>query len=165
MKLGIKKKNSLKSLSNTTIDPVNLGNLLQNLKKQKIDNVIMEASSHGLKQHRLDGLMFNVGIFSNLSHDHLDYHKNFKDYLDSKLHLFRNLVKKNGNVITDQSIPQFNIIKNISKKKKLKLNFLPPDKGHRQRRWKSPYALGHAPTLVHPSYRPCRSAAARHLCQ
>jgi murE/murF fusion protein len=116
--LGIKKKNSLKSLSNTTIDPVNLGNLLQNLKKQKIDNVIMEASSHGLKQHRLDGLMFNVGIFSNLSHDHLDYHKNFKDYLDSKLHLFRNLVKKNGNVITDQSIPQFNIIKNISKKKK-----------------------------------------------
>ena len=80
----------------------------------------MEASSHGLKQHRLDGLMFNIGIFSNLSHDHLDYHKNFKDYLNSKLHLFRNLIKKNGNVITDQSIPQFNIIKNISKKKKTK---------------------------------------------
>ena len=130
--LGIKKNNLFKSLSNTTIDPVNLGYLLQKLKKQRIDNVIMEASSHGLKQHRLDGLMFNIGIFSNLSHDHLDYHKNFKDYLNSKLHLFRNLIKKNGNVVTDQSIPQFNIIKNISKKKKLKLNFLSPKRENQQ---------------------------------
>ena len=35
----------------------------------------MEASSHGLKQHRLDGLLFDTGIFTNFSHDHLDYHK------------------------------------------------------------------------------------------
>ena len=54
----------------------------------------MEASSHGLKQHRLDGLLFNTSIFSNLSHDHLDYHKNFKDYLNSKLYLFKKLTKK-----------------------------------------------------------------------
>ena len=43
----------------------------------------MEASSHGLKQNRLDGILFNIGIFTNLSHDHLDYHKNFQDYLNS----------------------------------------------------------------------------------
>ena len=54
----------------------------------------MEASSHGLKQNRLDGLLFDIGIFSNLSHDHLDYHKNMKEYLKSKLYLFEQLVKK-----------------------------------------------------------------------
>ena len=84
----------------------------------------MEASSHGLKQHRLDGLFFDVGIFSNLSHDHLDYHKNFKDYFHSKLYLFKKLIKKSGCVITDQSIDQFSKIKNICKNRKLKLNFV-----------------------------------------
>ena len=77
----------------------------------------MEASSHGLDQNRLDGLIFNTGIFSNLSQDHLDYHKNLKDYLDAKLYLFRNLIKKKGNIITDSKIPEFDKIKKIAKKK------------------------------------------------
>ena len=54
----------------------------------------MEASSHGLKQNRLDGLFFNSGIFTNFSQDHLDYHKNLKNYLKAKLYLFENLIKK-----------------------------------------------------------------------
>ena len=54
----------------------------------------MEASSHGLKQNRLDGLLFDIGIFTNLTHDHLDYHKNMKNYLNSKLYLFNQLTKK-----------------------------------------------------------------------
>ncbi len=122
--LGIKTVYSWKNLSNTTIDPIELSKILQNLKKQKIDNVIMEASSHGLKQHRLDGLLFNTGIFTNLSHDHLDYHKNFKDYLNSKLYLFKKLLKKNGNVITDKDIREFNKIKKISETNKLRLNII-----------------------------------------
>ena len=101
-----------------------MSHIIKNLKKKKIKNVILEASSHGLKQNRLDGLLFDIGIFTNLSHDHLDYHKNFKDYLNSKLYLFRKLLKKNSNIITDQSIPEFNKIKNISKTKKLRLNFI-----------------------------------------
>ena len=56
----------------------------------------MEASSHGLHQNRLDGLFFNSAIFTNLSQDHLDYHKNFKNYFNAKLYLFENLVKKKG---------------------------------------------------------------------
>ena len=76
----------------------------------------MEASSHGLDQNRLDGLIFNTGIFTNLSQDHLDYHKNLKDYLDAKLYLFRNLIKKRGNIITDSKIPEFVEIKKIAKK-------------------------------------------------
>ena len=83
--LGVKTKNNLKKVSNTTLDPIKLSKILNDLKKQKINNVIMEASSHGLKQNRLDGLKFNTAIFTNLSHDHLDYHKSFNDYLTSTL--------------------------------------------------------------------------------
>ena len=120
--LGIKTNNSFHELSNTTIDPINLGKILANLKKQKIENVIMEASSHGLQQNRLDGLKFNVGIFTNLSHDHLDYHKSMNNYLKAKLYLFQNLLNKNKNVVTDHSIPQYKILKKICRKNSLKLN-------------------------------------------
>ena len=84
----------------------------------------MEASSHGLKQNRLDGLKFNTGIFTNLSQDHLDYHKNLKNYLKAKLYLFEKLIKKRGNIITDEEIPQFKKIKNISISNNLKLHTL-----------------------------------------
>ena len=119
--LGVKSKNMNLNLSNTTIDPIKLGQILTSLKNQKIENVIMEASSHGLKQNRLDGLKFNSGIFTNLSQDHLDYHKNLKSYLKAKLYLFETLIKKKGFVITDQKIPEFKEIKKITQNKKLKL--------------------------------------------
>ena len=122
--LGVKSKNNNLNLSNTTTDPIQLGQILERLKNQKIDNVIMEASSHGLKQNRLDGLRFNSGIFTNLSQDHLDYHKNLNDYLKSKLYLFKNLIKKRGNVITDEEISEFKKIKKITIKKKFKLHTL-----------------------------------------
>ena len=70
--LGIKTISNKINSSNTTLDPIKLSESLKRLKKQKIDNVILEASSHGLKQNRLDGLNFKTGIFTNLSHDHLD---------------------------------------------------------------------------------------------
>ncbi len=119
--LGVKSKNINLNLSNTTIDPIKLAQILSKLKSNKIENVIMEASSHGLKQNRLDGLKFNSGIFTNLSQDHLDYHLNLKNYLNAKLYLFKNLIKKKGNVITDQSIPEFKKIKKITIDEKLKL--------------------------------------------
>ncbi len=119
--LGVRSNDFNLNLSNTTIDPINLSKIINKLKKKKVENVIMEASSHGLHQNRLDGLFFNSAIFTNLSHDHLDYHKNFKNYLKSKLYLFENLTKKGGFVITDEKIPQFKKIKSISFKKKLKL--------------------------------------------
>ena len=122
--LGVKSNNVNSNLLNTTIDPIQLGKILEKLKNQKVDNVIMEASSHGLKQNRLDGLNFNSGIFTNLSQDHLDYHKNLKDYLKAKLYLFENLVKKKGNVITDEKIPEFKKIKKIAINRNLKLHTL-----------------------------------------
>ncbi len=119
--LGIRTALRNLSLPNTTIDPLKLSGHLKNLSNRNIHNVILEASSHGLKQNRLDGLKFDKGIFTNLSHDHLDYHKNFSDYLNSKLYLFKKLLKKNSIIITDQDIPEYKKIKNISKKKNIKL--------------------------------------------
>ena len=119
--LGVNTRNYKKNISNTTLDSIELSANLEKIKKQKIENVILEASSHGLKQHRLDGLKFTTGIFTNLSHDHLDYHKNFKDYLRSKLYLFKKLLKKNSSIITDIEIPEYKIIKEIGLKKKFKI--------------------------------------------
>jgi len=122
--LGIRTKNTLKKVSNTTLDPIRLSKILSELKKQKIDNVILEASSHGLKQNRLDGLKFNTAIFTNLSHDHLDYHKTFSDYLKSKLYLFEKLLKSRGNIITDSKIPEYKNLKKISLNNKFNLQVL-----------------------------------------
>ncbi len=130
--LGVKSKNLRSNLPNTTVDPIRLGQILSKLKSQKINNVIMEASSHGLSQHRLDGLKFSSGIFTNLSQDHLDYHKNFKEYFKAKRHLFENLIKKKGNVIADETIPEFKKIKKIAISRKLKLQTLNNNKNQFQ---------------------------------
>ncbi len=119
--LGIQSNSKNIAASNTTLDPVQLALQLKKLKEQNIDHVILEASSHGLKQNRLDGLQFKTGIFTNLSHDHLDYHKNYSDYLNSKLYLFKKLLNKRSKVVADTSIPEFKKIKKISNKKKLNL--------------------------------------------
>ena len=119
--LGIKFKNKLIPLNNTTLDSINLAKYLNFLKEKKINNVILEASSHGLKQHRLDGLNITSAIFTNFSHDHLDYHKNLKEYLNCKLYLLKYLIKKNSLLITDTSIKEFKKISDISKKRKLRL--------------------------------------------
>ena len=119
--IGVQSKNKKKEIQNTTLNSIDLSKIINDLSSKKIDYIILEASSHGLKQNRLDGLLFDVGIFTNLSQDHMDYHKNFKDYLNSKLYLFKNLVKKKGHIISDSTIPQINEIKKISNKKKLNL--------------------------------------------
>ena len=122
--LGVRYKDKKKTLSNTTLDPIQLSSILEYLKKKRIEFVIMEASSHGLKQNRLDGLLFDIGIFTNLSHDHLDYHKNMRSYLNSKLYLFEKLIKKKGNIITDANISEIKKIKKISTRKKINLNLI-----------------------------------------
>ena len=122
--IGIRYMKKKKTLKNTTLDPIKLSSILNNLKKKKIEFIILEASSHGLEQNRLDGLMFDIGIFTNLSHDHLDYHKNMRSYLNSKLYLFKKLIKKRGNIITDSNIPQAKDIKKISIRKNINLSLI-----------------------------------------
>ena len=92
--LGIYSKKYKKKTNLTSMDPLELHKSLAILAKNKVKNVMLEASSHGLEQKRLDNLKISGGIFTNLSHDHLDYHKNMQAYLNSKMHLFKNLIKK-----------------------------------------------------------------------
>ena len=104
---GVQSKTFNIKTSNTTMDVINTHKILNKLKKINIDNVILEASSHGLKQSRLDNINFNSAVFTNLSRDHLDYHNNYNNYLNAKLILFRKLLKNRGNIIYDSNIHSF----------------------------------------------------------
>ncbi len=118
--LGVKIKN-FKKLNLTSPDIITIHKTLERIKKLKIENVILEASSHGISQKRLNGLKFKIGIFTNFSQDHLDYHKTMKKYLDAKLKLFTGLMQKKSFIITSKNLQVFNKIKNIALKKKIKI--------------------------------------------
>lgn len=95
--------------THTTPDPVALNSLLNDMVEQGCDYCFMEVSSHAVAQHRIEGLSFAGGIFTNLTHDHLDYHKTFDNYLKAKKAFFDDLPKnafaltnaddRNGNVM------------------------------------------------------------------
>lgn len=72
----------------TTPDPVALHKMLQKLAQAGVAHVALEASSHGLDQHRLDGVVLAAGGFTNLGRDHLDYHPTVDDYFAAKMRLF-----------------------------------------------------------------------------
>ena len=117
--LGINSKSYKKKTNLTSLDPLFLHKNLQILANKKINFAILEASSHGLDQKRLNNLNIKIGIFTNLSHDHLDYHKNMKSYLNSKLYLFKTLLKKKSKIITDEDNKEFKIIKKIAGKRNI----------------------------------------------
>jgi UDP-N-acetylmuramoyl-L-alanyl-D-glutamate--2,6-diaminopimelate ligase len=72
----------------TTPDPVMLHRIIARLCSEGVTHLALEASSHGLDQHRLDGVRLAAGGFTNLTRDHLDYHATFNDYRAAKLKLF-----------------------------------------------------------------------------
>ena len=77
----------------TTLDSSELNKQLSKLYDKQISYVALEASSHGINQNRLDGINFNGAVFTNLSHDHLDYHKNMESYFSAKMKLFTEYLK------------------------------------------------------------------------
>jgi len=83
-------------LSHTTPDPIEIHELLAQLKQDGVDHLAIEASSHGLDQHRLDGVTISGCGFTNITRDHMDYHPTFEDYLGAKLRLFTEVVKDGG---------------------------------------------------------------------
>ena len=119
--LGIKKNKKIKKINLTSPDLISLHKELYNMKREKIDNVIIEASSHGLKQGRLDGIKFKAGIFTNFTQDHLDYHLTMKDYFNSKMILFTKLLEKKKYIIVDEIDNEFKKIKKIAKQKNIKI--------------------------------------------
>lgn len=77
--------------THTTPDAVSLNQLLKEMADEGCTHVFMEVSSHAVHQHRVTGLQFAGGIFSNITHDHLDYHKTFDEYIRVKKTFFDNL--------------------------------------------------------------------------
>ena len=119
--LGIKINDKIKKTNLTSLDIISLHRELSAIKKRGINHVILEASSHGLSQGRVNGIDFKTAIFTNFSQDHLDYHKNMKDYLRAKLILFSKLLKKKRNIIADNQIKEFVKLKVLAKNKDLNL--------------------------------------------
>lgn len=78
----------LAETQNTTPDAILLQRLLSDYVQQEVEVVAMEVSSHGLHQGRVKGVHFDVAVLTNLSRDHLDYHKTFEQYADAKKQLF-----------------------------------------------------------------------------
>lgn len=93
-----------KDLSNTTPDLLDLYHLLLTCKERGCQYVVMEVSSHALSYGRVDGLLFDYALFTNLTQDHLDYHKTMENYALSKEKLFTKL-KKNGIAIINNDDP------------------------------------------------------------
>ena len=100
--------------THTTPDPVELNELMAEMVDAGCDYCFMEVSSHAIAQYRIEGLQFAGGIFTNLTHDHLDYHKTFAEYLKAKKRFFDTLPKnafaltnaddKNGSVMLQNTI-------------------------------------------------------------
>ncbi|MBE6155290.1 MAG: UDP-N-acetylmuramoyl-L-alanyl-D-glutamate--2,6-diaminopimelate ligase [Firmicutes bacterium] len=98
--IGFYYNDEFEKTANTTPDILSLYNNLFKAKEKGCQIVIIEASSIGLKEGRMAGLKFDAAVFTNLTHDHLDYHKTMKEYMIAKLELFRNL-KKHGTAIVN----------------------------------------------------------------
>ncbi len=91
--IGIVKPDGGRYGSLTTPDPVTLHQSLAELAEDGVTHLAFEASSHGLDQHRLDGVQMTAAAFTNLGRDHLDYHPDLASYLKAKLRLFSELLK------------------------------------------------------------------------
>jgi UDP-N-acetylmuramoyl-L-alanyl-D-glutamate--2,6-diaminopimelate ligase len=94
----------------TTPGPVELQRILRALVDRGVRTVAMEVSSHSLEQRRVDGLEFDVAVFTNLTRDHLDYHGTMEAYLQAKARLIEYL-KKDGTAVTNADAPEWASLK------------------------------------------------------
>ena len=79
--------------THTTPDPISLNILLRKMVDEGVSHCFMEVSSHAIHQNRITGISFSGGVFTNITHDHLDYHKTFKEYINVKKTFFDKLPK------------------------------------------------------------------------
>lgn len=117
--LGVYANGKLEKGKMTTPDCVSLAKKLNQLSVEKFQASVMEASSHGLDQFRLDGLKFKAAGFSNLTRDHLDYHGSMENYFKSKLRLFDCLLETDGLAVLNADEVEFNDIRSVCFKRKI----------------------------------------------
>lgn len=105
--VGIVSAKGERDLGATTPDPVTLQAALAKLADEGVTHLAMEASSHGLAQHRLDGVKVVAAAFTNITRDHLDYHKDFEDYAYAKLRLFGEVMGPGGVAVLNADAAYF----------------------------------------------------------
>ncbi len=109
------------SSSHTTPEPVALHKMLAHLVEDGIDHLAVEASSHGLQQHRLDGVRIKAAAFTNISRDHLDYHPTFEDYFNQKMRLFSELLQPGDVAVIDMDSEGSDKVRKIASDRNLNI--------------------------------------------
>ena len=97
--LGVVKESDVIGLDNTTPGAIDMHRYMEGFVIEGIDYAAFEASSHALCQHRVDGLRIKAAAFTNLTQDHLDYHKDMKSYFEAKKILFFELLDESGTAV------------------------------------------------------------------
>ncbi|MBS0235911.1 MAG: UDP-N-acetylmuramoyl-L-alanyl-D-glutamate--2,6-diaminopimelate ligase [Proteobacteria bacterium] len=113
---GIRQEETL-----TTPDPILLHQLLENITKRGVTHLAIEASSHGIQQHRLDGVRFKAAGFTNLSHDHLDYHITMDAYFEAKARLFGEMLSANSTAVLFADNEHYSKLSNICKNREIRV--------------------------------------------
>lgn len=119
--LGVETSTGLAAGSLTTPDPITLHRTAATLAAQGIEHLAIEASSHGLHQHRLDGLRIAAAAFSNISRDHFDYHGSFAAYFAAKRRLFTELLPSGGAAVLNADVPEFAELATLARDRGLRL--------------------------------------------
>ena len=119
--LGIHGKEISRQGTMTTLDPVELHKNLDMLATKNINFVAMEASSHGISQHRLDNVKLKAAAFTNLSREHLDYHGSMEEYFLAKSRLFSEILEEGTNAILNADIPEYEILSKICKSRNIEI--------------------------------------------
>jgi UDP-N-acetylmuramoyl-L-alanyl-D-glutamate--2,6-diaminopimelate ligase len=105
----------------TTPDPIALHRTMDEIAGEGVTHLALEASSHGLDQHRLDGVRIKAGGFTNLSRDHLDYHPDLAHYLAAKLRLFTDLIVDGGAAVISADHVQSQAVIAAAKARRLQI--------------------------------------------
>lgn len=105
----------------TSPDAIVINSTLHTLYNKAVTHVAIEASSHGLHQQRLSGIQLKAAGFTNLSRDHLDYHKNYREYFEAKLILFNEILATHGIAVLNADIPEYNELQDICKNRGIQI--------------------------------------------
>ncbi len=103
------------ALRHTTPDPVTLHGFLAAMREQQVTHAVLEASSHGLSQYRLDGVELRAAAFSSFSRDHLDYHDDLDSYFSEKARLFSQVLPAGGSVVVNLSADRAGAVVEIAR--------------------------------------------------
>lgn len=117
--LGVISNDKTAKLSGNLTSPgsIELHKILSNLSRDGISDIAIEASSHGIDQHRLDCIPFKICAFTNLTQDHLDYHKTMENYWSAKEKLFSGVASRKTIFVINSDSEYFNKIIEIAKKR------------------------------------------------